>query len=272
MKKIKVKLFYVLLLIAIIILIPLITNKLISFSWSGTVKISNKTQETWVLFYASWFSGIIGSIIGGVIAFQLAKLQIDMSAEQQRKSYIKAERIKIALIAYQDYKLAFQNGLEMANNIFTYFSTLYSESRNQYLSLDMDKYINLDHKIENQHINFLALLNKHIIIFSELDNYSKDEGNIKYKTITSELKSILDEWNKSNKLLKSILAEQNKMTNEEFFGYLEENLVVKLNSFIRTLIIYEKSFVKYYLSDIFDKQYIIKVSRFPSFKELNGNN
>jgi len=95
-----------------VVALPVITNILGLIS----TPITEGNTESWISFFGSYFGGIVGGILGALIAFGIAKYQIDKQKEYENK---KAYTSQLPTLIKVQLELdVISNNLNVSKNIF----------------------------------------------------------------------------------------------------------------------------------------------------------
>lgn len=233
----------------VLLLIPIIANWLISWHSSYTVLISNKNQEIWLSFYATWFSGIIGSIIGGVIAYQLAKMQLDSNRENQTRLLKQEEKRKIIINTYESYKTLKQNILQTIIDIRNDCINIAEDINKCNIYFDPNKFNKQLNKF-NKRLNECDVeINRNLYIYSEYEN-TKTTNEIRIDNMAKAHCEIILAWKKVNNSYADAIMKNGVITHEAIFDYFNEFVIPKINKLKGDLNEYEYGFLTLYLSDI----------------------
>jgi hypothetical protein len=240
----------------ILVMIPLVSTLLVSVSSPFSIIIDTNNEEVWLLFFASLFSGIFGSYIGAYVVSRTVKLQLDRTKKDQDDLHNKRLKTDITMNSYKEYKIAFQTMFEIGSNMYKYYYDIYESSQISSISYNETTYQLYDKKIEELVTELIKIFNVNSLIMSELDNKGKLLGDVDSKQLKQAVEDLNDHWNSCNDLMKSYIVNGN-VTEDEIWDNVENELIDKIHATAINFTLYEKSFVEYFLDDIF-KSYTVK--------------
>jgi hypothetical protein len=251
----------VLILFFSIILMPILLNWVISWNSKFTVSIINKTQEIWIVVFATLFSSILGSIIGGWVAYNISLSQLESNYDLQEKILKKNDKRQLALKTFVDIKEYFNLLTATTTEIMNFLVITFMEMHNDSYVMNKDEIEKMRSQFQNVIKQCNVLLNNNMFLLSEFEN---KDSELSIDWINKSFTKTILQW---NKFLGSCLSGSNVKI-DEMFEEVNTTLIPLMNDLRNKSVKYEYEYLKHYLGDIvLAKEYSLN-----PMKELNIKN
>lgn len=217
-KNLKIKkinwLVLTLLTIIVIFSIPIFFNMVMNF-YISNFDYADITRNTWINFFGNYYGGILGASVGGVIAYKIAKFQIDLN-NQNIAGKEKREK------QYEIFKNLIVNSAEFVNDIVPSidFVKAYNLIPLEFPSnkIIKDIKVKFDTLLSNKKIDFTKpedqqafarerdeILTELLNEMGKILNFEINEEYVKSLYYPSGYKQSIDQINKTNENLNNFL-------------------------------------------------------------------